>query len=150
MDQPKQHADKVFSPEDALIRLRKFNSRWRSEAAPARKRIQRQFDRPSRARTDLISIVGTDCQVCEIEAFATRNGAEYVEAHHLDELASQSPGNLCTDNALVVCPPCHAKLHHAPMTVSMNDHRILLSLAGIRYKILPNSEANLQKRLRQS
>jgi predicted HNH restriction endonuclease len=94
-----------------------------------------------------MSIVGQDCQVCGIEAFPTRTGGFYAEAHHVDELAHENPGNLCTDHVLVVCRMCHAKLHHAPMTVSMKDNRILLRLAGKRYKILPNSEANLEQKL---
>ena len=135
------------SSEDALRRLRKFNSRWRNEAAPARTRIQRQFDRPSRARADLMAVVGTDCQVCGVEAFPTKSDGSYAEAHHVDELACQSPGNLCTDNVLVVCPTCHAKLHHAPLTVRMRGDRILLDLAGKRFTVRRNSEANLKRRL---
>ena len=130
----------------ALQRLRRLNQRYRSEAAPARRRMVTDFDRPSQVRTDLISIVGTDCQVCTAAAFPTQAGSMYVEAHHLDELARRNPGNLCTENVLIVCPSCHAKLHHAKKLMkSLPADSVLLTLAGIQYQVALNTENRLEQ-----
>ncbi len=141
----------VASDEDtflseALQRLRRMNQRYRSKAAPARRRMATAFNRPSRIRTDLISIVGTACQVCGVTAFPMEGGGSYVEAHHLDELARRNPGNLCTDNVLIVCPACHAKLHHAKKLVkSLPDDSVSLTLAGIQYQVALNTENRLEQ-----
>lgn len=133
------------SAHDALQRLRRMNQRYRNKAAPARRRMATAFDRPSQIRTDLISIVGTDCQVCGVTAFPTEGGGSYVEAHHLDELARQNPGNLCTDNVLIVCPTCHAKLHHAKKLVkALPDDSVLINLAGSKYQVTLNTENRLE------
>lgn len=131
---------------EALQRLLKVNARYRTRPAPARMRMATAFDRPSQVRTDLLSIVGTDCQVCGLAAFAKEGGGLYTETHHLDELARRNPGNLCTDNVLVVCPTCHAKLHHAKKRIRrQRDGSLSLTLAGAQFRVLPNTEARLRQ-----
>ena len=134
----------------ALVRLRKFNQRYRTRPAPSRRRMVTEFDRPSQARTDLISIVGTDCQICGAAAFMTESGSFYVEAHHLDELARRNRGNLCTESVLVVCPTCHAKLHYAKKRImTLPDGSLSIDLAGQDFRALPNTEARLEQLVKQ-
>ena len=137
-------------PNNALVRLRRFNQLHRTRPAPSRRRMVTEYDRPSQARSDLISIVGTDCQICGAAAFKTKSGNFYVEAHHLDELARRNPGNLCTDSVLVVCPTCHAKLHYAKKRIrTLPDGSLSINLAGQDFRAFPNTEARLEQLVKQ-
>ena len=137
-------APSLVSRADAVARLIKFNQENRHRPASTTMRSARVFDRPSRPRRDLIDIVGTDCQVCGAAAFDTADGGKYVEAHHIEQLASQTVGNLCTDNVLVVCPTCHAKLHHANVEVDGDAKEIRLTVNGEAFSAARNTEDRLR------
>ena len=130
--------------EQALARLHRFNARNRHRQASVRRHTANVFDRPSKARSDLIQLVGTDCQLCGSEGFEMAGGGRYAEAHHIEHLASRTIGNLCTDNVLVVCPTCHAKLHHANVEVVSGDGAsVNLVINGVEYTAQRNSEDRL-------
>lgn len=130
---------------DAVQRLVRFNTENRHRSASVSRRTARVFDRPSRPRRDLIDVVGTDCQVCGIAAFDRADGGKYVEAHHIEQLANQTVGNLCTDNVLVVCPTCHAKLHFANVTPAGDAHQIRLTINGEVFVAQRNTEQRLKR-----
>lgn len=130
---------------DAVARLINFNRENRHRSASISRRTARVFDRPSRPRRDLIDVVGTDCQVCGVPAFDTALGGKYVEAHHIQQLADQTVGNLCTDNVLVVCPTCHAKLHHASVEPTADADQIQLVINGEHFTAERNTEARLRR-----
>ncbi|MFQ5875186.1 MAG: HNH endonuclease [Dehalococcoidia bacterium] len=130
----------------ALERLREFNLQHRGQPASSTSRDITIFHRPRGARSDLLSIVGTTCQICQAPGFETHLSGSYAEVHHLDALARQSPGNLCTDNAVVVCPTCHAKLHNARVeSVSLPHGRIRITINEIVYTVERNTEARLEQ-----
>ena len=133
--------------KEAVDRLIAFNKKHRHSAASVSRRSARVFDRPSRARRDLIDVVGPTCQVCGIEAFDTASGGKYVEAHHLEQLANQTVGNLCTDNVLVVCPTCHAKFHHALVQVEATKNSISLVINSEPFTVERNTEDRLRSLL---
>jgi len=134
----------------ALLRLRRFNSRHRGKAAPSSTQVTNVFDRPSRPRADLIDIVGTSCQVCGIDGFETAAGTKYVETHHLEHLSHHTTGNLCTDNVVVVCPTCHAKLHYAKVEAVPAAETIRLTVNGQPYELARNTEEHLAQLVRES
>jgi tRNA G10 N-methylase Trm11 len=124
-----------------LNRKRKNKSRRGDE------RKNDQYLKIEQYSQDLISLAGTSCQICGTAAFITVSGRPYVEAHHLDELSNRNPGNLCTDNVLIVCPTCHAKLHYAPRALTIQGGTLTLRLATVTYDITLNTEDHLRSLL---
>ncbi len=129
---------------EALRRLQEFNRQHRNLPSPSTSRDASIFHRPRGARTDLLIVRGTTCQICNVPGFETRLGTTYAEVHHLDELARRLPGNLCTDNTLVVCPTCHAKIHNANVaTIDLPNSRIRITINGRNYDVDRNTEGRL-------
>ncbi len=136
--------------QEALNRLREFNREHRDQPAAAISRDTTIFHRPGSARTDLLTLTGTTCQICGVPGFPTRSSSRYTEVHHLDELARRTAGNLCSDNVIVVCPTCHAKLHHANVTVEdLLDGQIRITINGTVYSVQRNLESRLEDLLMQ-
>lgn len=140
-----QGAAAMPSAVEAVARLIRFNQRNRYRPASVARRNARAFDRPAGPRRDLIGLVSTDCQVCGTPAFDTAAGGKYVEAHHIEGLASRTVGNLCTDNVLVVCPTCHAKLHHANVEATAGADEVRIVINGEHFTAERNTEARLRR-----
>ncbi len=128
----------------AIERLEKFNEVNQHRSAKQLRRIVSIFERPSEPRQDLIDIVGHTCQVCGVAAFRKSGGGRYVEAHHIEQLADRTQGNLRTDNVLVVCPTCHKKLHFAAVEVVATKRNIKLTINGDEFDAPRNTIEQLR------
>lgn len=99
--------------EDALEILRALNYRYSNLKPDERTRsVQNLIDRGSAITRALKAILGSRCQICGWEGFTKRNGDDFIEAHHIDQLAEKRVGSLCTENIILVCPNCHSEIHY--------------------------------------
>lgn len=63
------------------------------------------------------------CQGCNEQApFYTKNGAPYLEVHHLYRRSDGGPDH--PDNVIAICPNCHRRAHHGQDGKKFNDSLI--------------------------
>ncbi|MEO2033880.1 MAG: hypothetical protein ABGZ35_17520, partial [Planctomycetaceae bacterium] len=62
------------------------------------RRIATYLDRGTAVTRALKRILGSTCQVCGWHGFRKPDGTDYIEAHHLVQVAAMAPNSLCTDN----------------------------------------------------
>jgi len=103
----------VEKGEESLNSLIRLNEKYK-DLPPGEKNdiITRHLDRGQSITDSLKRVVGAKCQICGIEGFEKRGGGQYIEAHHLHNIAAKSPSSLCTDNIILVCPNCHREIHY--------------------------------------
>ncbi len=94
-----------------------FDQHYASLAPERRARTLSTLHRPSSIGAYLKQLYGTRCRICGVDGFLQRIGTSYAEIHHVDELSTEHPGVLGTQNILILCPTCHRKLHFANVTV---------------------------------
>lgn len=135
-----REAEDLASEEDSDYEiLQRFNRRYEKISPAAHRRMTLQIDRPTRVSRALKSLLGSRCQICSREGFRTASGELYAEAHHLEPLHRKSPGSLVTDNILIVCPNCHAMLHHADVRVELpNPQEIHIHINDVIYRVTRN------------
>jgi 5-methylcytosine-specific restriction endonuclease McrA len=114
--------------------IRAFNKRYR-DAVPRRKRaVSERVARPGAITDYLKQLHHYTCQLCGQKGFIQANGTRYVEAHHILELHKLIPGSYCSDNIVIVCPNCHARLHYATVSFSIiNSEEVVVNINGIDF-----------------
>lgn len=138
------------SPEALLAVLHELNQRY-LEAEPSKRSTvaNRYLDRGTAVVEVLKRLLGAECQICGVHGFATRSGHDYVEAHHLIEVSKMLAGSLCSDNVILVCPTCHRKLHHAPVTYEATEEAVIISFTDHSTTIPRNTATYLAHRISQ-
>jgi hypothetical protein len=138
------------SPESILDVLQELNQRY-LEATPAKRSTvaNRYLDRGTAVVGVLKRLLGAQCQICGVQGFATRSGQDYVEAHHLIEVSRLLAGSLCSDNVILVCPTCHRKLHHAPVTYEATEKTVAIRFTDRSATIPRNTATYLAQRVSQ-
>lgn len=138
------------SPESILAVLQELNQRYLA-ATPAKRSTvaNRYLDRGTAVVEVLKRLLGAQCQICGVQGFATRSGQDYVEAHHLIEVSKMLAGSLCSDNVILVCPTCHRKLHHAPVTYEATEEAVEIRFTDRSTTIPRNTATYLAHRISQ-
>jgi predicted restriction endonuclease len=108
--------------------------------------VNAHLDRGSTIIRAIKNLLGAKCQICGYEGFEKLDGNKYIEAHHLSQLALLSPGSLCSDNIILVCPNCHREIHYGKyVEVSSNEKSISIKLGSSSpVVIMKNSIENLK------
>jgi len=112
------YVEPVASPPRALDlgRLQALLDRYEHAAPRVRRGLQRRVERGPVG--DVVkSLNNHRCQICAAldlpsESFRKRDGLPYVEAHHVEGVASGSEGVLRAANVITVCANHHRELHH--------------------------------------
>jgi len=128
--------------------IRAFNKRY-NDAVPIKKRIvSERVARPGTITDHLKQLHHYTCQLCGQQGFIQANGTRYAEAHHILELHKLIPGSYCSDNIVIVCPDCHAKLHYAKVLFSIiTSEEIVININGIDFafsRTLLSSEVDIE------
>ena len=106
---------------EALDTLKKLNSLYAGLKPEIRSNIiENHLDRGYSVSRALKQILGCQCQICGWKGFKTRDGTEFIEAHHLNQISERCLDSLCTDNIILVCPNCHREIHYG-LNVEIND-----------------------------
>jgi hypothetical protein len=58
----------------------------------------------------LKQLLDAQCQKCGWDKFTKRDGTDFIEAHHLMEIAERRSNSQCTNNIIHVCPNCPSRL----------------------------------------
>lgn len=72
------------------------------------------------------------CQVCEKFSFKDKKGYGYCEPHHIITRAKSGEVDN-PDNIVVLCPLCHAKIHHGDDNVRYRTYKALLKKKYIKF-----------------
>jgi len=130
---------------DDISTLRQLNQRYKDlPPLQKHKKIEAHLDRGEAVTKALKKILKPVCQVCGKECFEKHNGDKYIEAHHIKEISKTSPGALCTDNIILVCPNCHREIHYGKhFSVSDEGDFIALATSAGKAKISKNTMDNL-------
>jgi 5-methylcytosine-specific restriction endonuclease McrA len=78
-------------------------------------------------------LYGGKCQICS-STFAAQDGAPYAQVHHVKFVADGGPD--ISNNMLVLCPTCHAKMHHAKVRgaeQALRNREVFIN--GIRHAV---------------
>lgn len=62
----------------------------------------------------VIQIAEGTCELCGKRPFKDKSGRPYLEVHHVQPLGEGGADTV--DNAVALCPDCHARSHHAENT----------------------------------
>ena len=139
----------IESAGDALKVLQMLNDRYANAPPEERQRkLEQHLDRGVAVTAALKRILGGSCQICGWQGFVQRNGTPYIEAHHVQEIASRAAGSLCTDNILLLCPNCHRRVHHDPtVVISTTESSIRVRTDGTILTIPKNTMSFLLEQL---
>lgn len=101
-----------------------------------------QYKRDSNEAKNVIKYYKFKCNIDETHtSFTTRNGHQYMEAHHLIPFSKQDNFEHsidCPANIVCLCPNCHRKLHYGA-----NIDEELKKLYSLRKKQLEASGINI-------
>ena len=122
----------VEGEENDLKALTMMNDKYRNLVPEQRSMfVNAHLDRGSSIVRAVKNLLGAKCQICGYEGFEKLDGNKYIEAHHLSQLALLSPGSLCTDNIILVCPNCHREIHYGRyVEVSGDENSISIKLGN--------------------
>ncbi len=116
----------IEEPRSPLETLKKLNTKL-SDTPPLERnaKVQNYVDRGTAVTKALKEILGAKCQICGWHGFAKKSkkstNESFIEAHHLDQIANQNIGSLCSDNIILLCPNCHREIHYGEY-VCIIDH----------------------------
>ena len=99
------------------------------------RRLLDSLHRPSSVSRIIKQLYGTTCAICGREGFPKRDGAKYAEVHHVEEVSSNSPGVLGSQNMIVVCATCHRMLHYADVEVDQTASGWLITINGHQHRL---------------
>jgi predicted HNH restriction endonuclease len=125
IDQNQLSAD-IEEPRSPLETLKKLNKNLK-DAPPSERnaKVQNYIDRGTAVTKALKEILGAKCQICGWLGFTKKSkksmGEAFIEAHHLDQIANQNIGSLCSDNIILLCPNCHREVHYGK-DIQIEDH----------------------------
>ena len=141
------------SGNDALNKLRFLNS-WYADKQPKEraKNIQNYLDRGKGVTDALKSLLGARCQICGWRGFEKKRrkkekrGEDFIEAHHITQLAEKKEGSLCTENIILLCPNCHREIHYGKdFSVSDSPDSIEIVLSKRNAQIRKNTMGYLSQ-----
>jgi predicted HNH restriction endonuclease len=102
----------IETSSGAINTLKRLNALYAGLTPEIRaKKISNHLDRGDSVSRALKQILGCQCQICGWKGFKKRDGAEFIEAHHLNQISERYLGSLCTENIILVCPNCHREIH---------------------------------------
>lgn len=131
--------EKVISTND-VIDDNKVVPSYRPEVVPelTGKSGSKSFKRDHSKAKKALVLSKFECNInCSHVTFTTKNGKQYMEAHHLIPMSAQSDFSTSLDvdaNIICLCPLCHRKLHFG---VQIEDD--LKKLFDSRKKLLEQS-----------
>lgn len=125
-----------------------LNDKYASERSRGKRQklVESYLDRGMAVTRALKGLLGDRCQMCGIEGFLKPDGTRYVEAHHIEQISTQSPGVLCSDNVVLVCPTCHRKLHYGVIEgISSTAETITIIFRGEPAVVIRRNSLSLLK-----
>ena len=137
----------IEKTENPLQALSLLNDTYKGCSPQKRDRmVSIHIERGSRITNSLKKLLGPFCQICGAEGFIKRNGDQYIEAHHLVQIALSASSSLCSDNVILVCPNCHRELHYGwDVEVADRGDEILVRLGkGMERLIRKNTVEYLE------
>lgn len=126
---------------DQLESLRRLNDHYSTLEPEIRaRRVELHLDRGKSVTDCLKNLLGGRCQVCGEIGFEKKDGTNYIESHHLTQVASLQAGSLCSNNIVLLCANCHREIHHgAQVDVSADDEYIYVKLSSHEARIRRNT-----------
>lgn len=113
------------TPNDLRELIRKFNNEYENSVPYKRITVSERVARPGAISDYIKKLNSFSCQICGQTGFDQKNGAKYIETHHISPLHQLLRGSYCSDNIIVVCPTCHMKLHYAEVTYQLLQNNAL-------------------------
>jgi hypothetical protein len=84
-----------------------------------RRRMAGSYVRDQSVRKAVLARANGKCELCGTEGFAARNGARFLETHHVISLSEQGPDKV--SNVIALCPNDHRRAHFGEDWQSLQD-----------------------------
>ena len=119
-----EHAVETDADEPTIADLAELRVRAYAAAGPATRgqagKPRSVFRRSKDVKAYVLARAAGTCEACGQPApFETKEGAPYLEPHHIDRLTDGGPDS--PERVAGICPNCHREVHHGADGKALNE-----------------------------